>query len=456
MKLQDKSQRNRFLSPEEARALQQRIYSMKTGGGETQVKINSSWSGNVRWGRNKVVSTGDLESSRVSIGRFIQHSLPASISTNILDDDNLREIVLRAEAIHEFDTPNPDTYQDPPEKYYPHEKPDIWHDSSYNLDAEARARIVTDLMERTRSAGLTGAGYLAVGATARAVSDSVDLSRYYPYTTAELTLTVRDPKRGGSGWAGVDWDDWNRIDVDKIYSIARDKCIQSINPVAVEPGRYTAILEPQAVCDLWLPMMAKFRRQPSEIGGVLNLQQGLSKLSLKIVDEKITVSADPMDPDIGYPPFDWDGHSYQNVNWIENGVLTNLAYNRKYAVNVLGHDKPLPLSEAFRISGGETSIEEMIESTERGILVTRFTSVRTVHDASMLLSGFTRDGLWLIERGKLSKAVKNFRFVDSPLFVFNNIIQLGRPQRVYSPNAPAVCPPVKSSDFAFTGLVDAV
>jgi predicted Zn-dependent protease len=98
----------------------------------------------------------------------------------------------------------------------------------------------------------------------------------------------------------------------------------------------------------------------------------------------------------------------------------------------------------------------MIAGTTRGLLVTRLNNVNIIDFSSMLLGGNTRDGLWLIERGKISKAVKNFRFTESPLFVFNNVEQLGVPQRVFRPGAPAVCPPIKVRDFSFTGLMDAV
>src|SRR5690606_9888908 len=110
----------------------------------------------------------------------------------------------------------------------------------------------------------------------------------------------------------------------------------------------------------------------------------------------------------------------------------------------------------FRISGGKTTVEEMIASTERGILVTRFNAISIIDFNSMLLGGNTRDGLWLVERGKITKAIKNFRITESPLFVFNNIVQLGIPQRVFRPGAPAVVPALKVNDFSFTGMMDAV
>jgi predicted Zn-dependent protease len=107
------------------------------------------------------------------------------------------------------------------------------------------------------------------------------------------------------------------------------------------------------------------------------------------------------------------------------------------------------------MSGGTTSVEEMIATTKRGLLVTRFSGIDTLDNGSMLLTGLTRDGLWLIENGKISKAVKNFRFTESPLFVLNSLEQLGEPVPTFN-QIPVIVPPLKARDFSFTSLVDAV
>jgi predicted Zn-dependent protease len=108
------------------------------------------------------------------------------------------------------------------------------------------------------------------------------------------------------------------------------------------------------------------------------------------------------------------------------------------------------------MSGGRSSIDEMIRTTARGLLVTRFSNVHQLDEASVLLTGVTRDGVWLIEHGKITHAVKNLRFTESPLFMLNSLEQLGEPTPVFSPGSPAVVPPLKARDFSFTSLVDAV
>ncbi len=447
----------RFLSSEECKVLQERILAMSNGSGNTNVSINSEWTGNLRWARNLISTGGDTRENTITLGRTL-YGIGGTAMTNSLEDGPLKATILRAEDATLFSTPSLDKYPDQPKEMLPISAPKIWFDTTYNVDSETRGRVAEGVIQPAKDAGFLSAGYIEVNARARSVRDSGVLSRYYPYTTAQYSVTVRDPQGTASGWAGIDFNDWTRIDAKNISAIALDKCQRSQNPVAVEPGRYTAILEPQAVCDLWAPMMGRpMSRGLAELGGgPFTLGRGQSKIGLKVLDERITVSADPMDPDCGFPPFDWAGEPYQNTNWIENGILKDLSYGRMYAISNLGKELGLPDSTAFRISGGTTTIDEMIATTKRGILVTRFNSLRVIDDTSMLMAGNTRDGLWLVENGKISKAIKNFRITESPMFMFNNVVQLGVPQRTFRPSAPAVCPPVKVDDFSFTGLMDAV
>jgi predicted Zn-dependent protease len=147
---------------------------------------------------------------------------------------------------------------------------------------------------------------------------------------------------------------------------------------------------------------------------------------------------------------------YRRETWVESGELKQLPYDRRYAIETLGSPHGRPTPGAFRMSGGTTTVDDMIATTKRGLLVTRLFDVRVMDRASLLCTGYTRDGLWLIENGKVSKSVFNFRFTESPAFVLNNIEQLGVPQRIFSPGAPIVVPAMKVRDFSFTSLSDAV
>jgi predicted Zn-dependent protease len=188
---------------------------------------------------------------------------------------------------------------------------------------------------------------------------------------------------------------------------------------------------------------------------------GRSKIGEQVLDRRFRLRADPMDPDGGFLPFQyWDGTPYQPVNWIDKGVLRELAYPKSYALSALNFDKALPNPQSFRLGGVEgtptATIEEMIAKTQRGILVTRLHNVQLIDLGSMLCSGYTRDGIWLIENGKITRPVKNFRFTESPLFVLNKTEEIGVPQRVFKPGYSYVAPAVRVTDFSFTSLADAV
>ncbi len=201
------------------------------------------------------------------------------------------------------------------------------------------------------------------------------------------------------------------------------------------------------------------------------LQLRRAKLGLKVVDERITIDQDPMDPRLGVLPFQLgpDMAPTRAEKWIDRGVLMALADDRARAVADRNENLPRTETSSFRMSGGDTSVEEMIKTTKRGLLVTRLSNVRTLDFNSLLATGLTRDGLWLIENGQITKAVKNFRFTESPLFVLNSLEQLGIPVPVFRPVksplgdsahifglVPAIVPPLKARDFSFTSTIDAI
>lgn len=496
-------QRPRFLSETDCHDIAQRLARFAKGGGDTNVNIVSLWLGNTRWARNRVTTTGDDRDDRIHVVRTLPQGAAnraGAITFNDVSDVALVAVARQAERLArmEADQPEADLAVRPgspfQERDEPAVVPQLFYESTYQLDAGRRAAAVRQFVQSAAAAGMLSAGYLEVMAVSLAYITSWGYAKYYQYTWAQCSVTVRDPKGIGSGWAGADWPDWTKIDGEELTAIALDKCLKSRNPVAVEPGRYTTILEPQAVCDFIGLMMfsdainrrdettqlSAFHkpgtgdREPPNSG---SFPIGYARLGEKVIDERMTISSDPMDPELGFPSFpnffnnaNELGTAYHQAIWIENGVLKNLSYDRRYAVDLLGRDTGLPNSGAFRIgvSGTTFSIEEMIATTKRGLLVTRLDRVAGPDSAALLCRGYTRDGLWLIENGKISKAVKNMVFVESILFALNNVQQLGVPQRVFhrSPYGrlgvwymnpqPVIVPPCKVKDFSFTALSDAI
>lgn len=450
---------DRFLSKEECAFIASEARKFANGGGITALRIESKWMGNIRWARNNIISSGDVRSNVLRVGRGI-NGAAANVTINEVSLRALERAVHRAERLTNLRTEAP---ADIMGSYMaPYQEPKIWFDSTYVLLAEARADLAHDLMQPAAKAGVLSAGYIQVSGTGLSRQREVGASPYTRFTEAQFSVTVRDPKNYGSGWAGIDWNDWNRIDGKQIVETALDKCLRSRNPVAIEPGRYMVVLEPQATHDLVSGMFGggvlerRIAEHPQTPGGPYALRRGYSKIGLRIVDPRITIKFNPLDPDCSFPPFDQFGEVYRETKWIENGILKELAYNRKYGVEKLGRDYALPSQGSYSMSGGDSTIETMISNTERGLLVTRLMIERVISSQQLLATGVTRDGLWLIEKGKVSQAVKNLRFTESPLFVLNNLLEMGEPERVFSPGTPAVAPPIRAQDFSFTATVDAI
>jgi predicted Zn-dependent protease len=286
------------------------------------------------------------------------------------------------------------------------------------------------------------------------------LFAYERQTALSFTTTVRTEDGTGSGWAGATNHDWSRLDAATLAARAIDKARRSVNPVAVEPGRYTVILEPTAVGNLvQFVAFAMQARNADEGRSFFSKPGGGTKLGMKVVDERVTLVSDPLDPEAYGNTFTGEGFPVSKTTWIENGVVTNLSYDRYWAQRQ--GKTPTPFAGTLRMSGGTSSMEELIASTERGILVTRFWYIRPVDPRTILYTGLTRDGTFLIERGKITRAVKNLRFNESPIFMLNNLEAMGRPIRVSAseaggPGQAIVVPPIKVRDFTFSSLSDAI
>jgi predicted Zn-dependent protease len=183
---------------------------------------------------------------------------------------------------------------------------------------------------------------------------------------------------------------------------------------------------------------------------------GLTKLGEKLVDERVNIYSDPFNAELPTSTWSGDGRAQEKVNWIENGVMKNLFYSRYWAQKK--GVKAIPTPEAVIMTGTNQSLEDLIKSTEKGILVTRLWYIRSVDPQTVLLTGLTRDGTFYIENGEIKFPVKNFRFNESPIIMLNNLEALGKPERTVSGESGinALIPPMKIRDFTFSSLSDAV
>jgi predicted Zn-dependent protease len=304
---------------------------------------------------------------------------------------------------------------------------------------------------------LKAAGFLVTGIGAGAVGNGKGLFAYQAGTSSNYTLTVRTTDGTGSGWAGADHPDWSQLDVRAVAQRAIEKARTSRNPVAIEPGRYAVVLEPQAVGDLvQLLAFGLDARSADEGRSAFSKQGGGTKIGEKVVDERVTLFSDPADAQLLSNTFDGQGLPARRQVWIDKGVLKKLVYSRFWAQKK--SQQPDAGTNAVKLAGGTETIDELIATTPRGVLVTRLWYLRQVDPRTELYTGLTRDGTFLIENGKITRAVKNLRFNESPLFMLNNLEALGQAVRVAGTESggDVVMPAIKVRDFNFTSLSDAV
>jgi predicted Zn-dependent protease len=442
------------LTREEAQALVERIVKMSKADG-IDVQIGGGYTTNVRFADNQMSTAGGVSDFSVGVQSWFgpKHAV---VTTNEITDEALRSAVEKSEKLARLAPDDPEAMPmlgaqqiQPIEAYFT---------SVANMSADERAKIALTALEPARAAGdLTAAGFLLNSVGASALGNSAGLFAYHRATNSNYTVTVRTKDGTGSGWAGAEHNDAKQVDFAAVSTRAVDKARLSRNPVAIEPGRYTVIMEPQAVGDLCqLIGFYADARSTDEGRSPFVKQGGGTKIGEKIMDERISIYADPSDPMVRAQPFDNDGLPLGRQEFIQKGVLKTLYYSRFWAKKKGVAPTGAPTS--FLMSGGDSSIEDMIKSTPRGVLVTRLWYLREVDPRTILYTGLTRDGTFLIENGKISRAIKNFRFNDSPLFMLNNLEALGRPQRLAGTEAggAVVVPPIKVRDFNFTSLSDAV
>jgi predicted Zn-dependent protease len=447
----------RYLSREECERIAKQTLAFVTTPDGARVNITSGSRGNTRFAVNQVSTGGDNFDTTVTVTAYAGRRTSAS-TTNQLDDAGLRHAVETAQRLAKLAPEDPEFMPElGPQEY---EAGRNWSEATAALDPQGRAEAVRSITAPASQGGLVSTGYLDTRVTASAVANTRGLFAYSRATATALTTTVRTSDGTGSGWAGASHHDWSRVDPAALGARAAEKARASRNPAAVEPGRYTVVFEPTAVGNLIQFIGNALNARAADEGrSFFSRAGGKNKIGDKVVDERVTISSDPFDAEVAGAPFTNEGLPTRRTAWIEGGVVKNLNYDRYWAQKK--GVSPTASGGSLRMSGGSSTIEEMIASTQRGLLVTRFWYLRPVDQRTILYTGLTRDGTFLIENGKITRAVKNLRFNDSPVFMLNNLEALGTPERVSAsedggPGQAISVPAIKVRDFNFTSLSDAV
>ena len=423
---------------------------------EIEVNLNSTVTGNTRFAANQLSTSGATADVQLVVSSAFgpKHAI---VTTNDLSDESLRRAVAQSEALARLAPDDPEAMP----RLGPQDLPPVnaFFDSVAQLTPGDRARAaLTALAPARASKDVQAAGFIITNQSAQAIGNSKGLQAFHRSTSANYQLTVRTTDGTGSGWAAADDHDWNKLDFNKLSTRAMEKARSSRNPVAIEPGRYTVILEPQAVGDL-VQLIANYAdaRASDEGRSPFVKQGGGNKIGEKIIDERLSIISDPRDPQLLAPAFDGDGLPLTRRAWVENGVLKQLQYSRFWARKQ--SREPTGNASCLTMVGtGAQSVEQLIANTARGVLVTRLWYLREVDPRTMMYTGLTRDGTFLVENGKITKPLRNFRFNESPLFMLNNLEGISAPERIAGTEqgGDIAMPAVKVRDFNFTSLSEAV
>ncbi|MEN0004376.1 MAG: metallopeptidase TldD-related protein [Bacteroidota bacterium] len=411
------------------------------------VNLGGSNQGNIRYARN-TVSTSGMESN-ISLAISSAFGKRTGVATtNELDDDSLKRAVARSEELARLSPENPE-YMEPlePQEY---KKANTFFQSVADIEPKYRAMATKDSIAYTKEKGLIAAGFIEDGYGFSSLMNSKGLFAYNKSSSLDFTLTVRTKDGTGSGWVSRDVNDLKYFDIMEATQTAAAKAAMSANAKAIEPGKYTVILEPAAAAGLIGNMFYSMGARSADEGRSFLSKEGGTKLGEKMFDERITIYSDPMNELVPGGTWSGDGQPQVKRNWVEKGVVKNLFYSRYWAKEKGVNPVPFP-SNGIMV-GGDKSTQELIASTERGVLVTRLWYIRTVDPQTLLYTGLTRDGTFYIENGKIKYPIKNMRFNESPVIMLNNLEELGKAERT----GGNLIPSMKIRDFTFTSLSDAI
>ncbi|HEX3702561.1 MAG TPA: TldD/PmbA family protein [Vicinamibacterales bacterium] len=458
-----------MFSRDEIKALTDRVLNM-AGSDPVEVTFEGGERSGTRFANSTITANLVQYDQQLSINLRVGQK-QGTAQTREFDDESLKAAIdeARDAAAKGRDNPNLPPLVKGPQSYV---KVDAVAPATAQFSPGDRAAWVKQSVDICEKKGVLGAGYIPKAYQASCLANSEGLFAYYQYAEVGFILTCRMPTGSGSGWSGITGaKDLSQIDVAHLTEVAADKAVKSQKPRAIEPGRYTTILEPRPTARFLSTLMGAFNEGGGGFGGggfnfgglgrPFNGPDGKPKIGQKVFSDTFTLKSDIGNAVLRQTPVLVDGQAAQPVTWVEKGVLKNVYYDPATAHREKVLPTPATPNMSLVLEGGSQSLEEMIKSTKRGLLVTFFWYIRPVDTVTLLNTGMTRDGLFLIENGEIAGPVQNFRWNMSPLVGFNNISAIGKPVPIHTGEAydgpgTALVPPVRIEDFYMTSVSPAV
>jgi PmbA protein len=453
-----------MLTQEQAAAIFDRIRKLSTAG-EVEASFSGGSSSLTRFANNVIHQNMTEENSSVSI-RVAIDGRTARATTNRLDDESLKRAITAAESLAKVQEPDPDLLPMPPNGGSATTIPSRHFASTAALTPQDRAQGVEAIVGIAKKHKLTTAGIYSSAENFEGIFNSCGLADWHTQTLAEISITMLG--KDSSGWQKLNSPDVTNLNPQALAETAARKAADSVNPLDLAPGKYTVILEPAAVLDIVGFMFWDF-------GGLSLLDQRSflnDRVGTKIFGENINIWDDAAHPLQAGIPFDGEGMRRQRVQLVANGVVRQLVHARATAAKIAtsdiaakagpvlatGHGFSLPnemgempCNIVFADPANPQTVEQMIASTERGVLVTRLWYIREVEPFEKRMTGMTRDGTFLVEDGKIQRGLRNFRFNESLLHMLSNVESMSLAARACGEESfDMVVPAMKVRDFNFT------
>ncbi len=456
---------------QDAKKLSEKILSFSKAP-ECEVALAETSLVHTRFAANEITTSGaarDLSISITSRGE----GKSGTVRVNDVDADALRKAVALSEELMRAATPDPEFVEGLGPQAYPEIR--SFHEDTASAGALEHRPGVKAALDEARLRTLTASGFSEATVTASAIANKKGNFGFHVGSTASYSTTMRTADGTGSGWAGFESPRLGDVKAANLAARAARKAQASASPKELPPGPYTVILEPHAVADLLGSLIFSLSRRSVDEGrSFLSKPGGGNRIGDEVFAPLVTLRSDPFDPRLSGRPWSGGGGPggggggggflgfggfggggavglpARKTTWVEKGVVKAVPVDRYWAAT---HKlEALPFSGSVVLEGGSGSLDELVARTERGLLVTHFFYIRSVNPQTVQLTGLTRDGLWLVEKGRVVGPVQNFRFNDSPVSLLRNVEAMSASE----PAGNMIVPAIRARDFKFTSKSDAV
>jgi len=424
---------------------------------------------NIRWANNTSTTNGASTVEHLIVISVIGGRLGTMSRTAIPDDDGLEELVRASEAACEG---KPEAEDRMPLLAGDGRAPDDWAEPALATGPETLGGFAADLaglFARAHTDGIALFGYAEHETETTWLATSSGVRRRYTWPQGKVEITGKSPDFTRSTWAGRDTTTFADVECEQLYDKIRQRLSWAERRIELDPGRYEVLLEPAAVADMVLYQYISSARRDADEGRTVFSKPGGNRIGEQLTAPSVSLYSDPHEPGIEVPGilvtpasssyasvFD-NGLETGRVDWVRDGTLTNLITTRHWAARTDGAEA-VPFIRNLILPSRGPALDQMIASSGRALLVTCFWYIREVDPQTLLLTGLTRDGVFLIEHGEVIGAVNNFRYNMSPVQMLAHVVEAGETQITLSREwefAHAKIPPLRIADFNMSSVSDA-